>query len=84
VTCYEGAQVKKIIISTGVVTTVAGQYLSHGNVDGDSTVSLLNRPYGIVIDPRSTSSTPIVYISDMSQDAIKKLDLSTGKLINQY
>ena len=46
--------IRKIVVSTGVVTTFAGSLGTSGNVDGIGTSALLNRPRHIAIDSTDT------------------------------
>ena len=65
--------VRKVDVSTGIITTVAG-YGSVVNVDNiQATAAWLSRPHDVVLD-----SDGNLYISDYSGARIRKVDVSTG------
>jgi hypothetical protein len=79
---YDGGQnlyvcdrnrIRKIVIATGVVTTVTGQLLQ-GSKDGTPDVASLYRPNGIA----ATATT--LYIADTHNDIIRQLNLASGVL----
>jgi len=70
VTDLNGNKVRKIVISTGVVTTLAGSTL--GNTDGTGTAAQLNNPAGIVTDGTN------LYLSDNGSRRIRKIVITTG------
>ena len=57
--------IRKIVISTGVVTTFAGTTRSYGSSDGFGTTAKLDGPTGITI------FDDILYITDAGSDRIK-------------
>jgi hypothetical protein len=63
--------IRKIVISTGVVTTVAGTG-SSGSVDGTGTGASLNQPIGITTDGTN------LYVVDGANHLIRKIVISTG------
>ena len=63
--------IRKIVISTGVVTTVAGTG-SSGSVDGTGTGASLNEPIGITTDGTN------LYVVDGANHLIRKIVISTG------
>lgn len=69
--------VRKVEISTGVVTTVAGTAGSMGSTDGTGSAALLRQPYGITFD----SSTGNIYLADTYNHTIRAItpagDVST-------
>ena len=64
--------IRQIVISTGIVTTLAGSATS-GSKDGIGTSASFNRPSGLAIDGSGN-----LYISDQSNNEIRKVVVSTG------
>lgn len=60
--------IRKLTMSTGYVSTVAGIPQKSGYQNGTSEVALLNKPVGLVID-----SEDIMYIGDSENSAIRRL-----------
>lgn len=60
--------IRKLTMSTGYVSTVAGIPQKSGYQNGTSEVALLNKPVGLVID-----SEDIMYIGDSENAAIRRL-----------
>jgi uncharacterized repeat protein (TIGR01451 family) len=70
-----GCTIRKINLSTSIITTIAGKNSNPG-YNGDeilATNSLLNYPYGIALD-----STNNIYISDYNNARIRKIDATDG------
>ena len=68
--------IRKITISTGIISTVAGIGSTSGGYNGDNiqaTAASLNLPNDIVLDSYGN-----LYISDLSNNRIRKVDASTG------
>jgi len=65
-------RIRKIVISTGVVTTLAGS--SSGNTDATGTSASFNYPLGITTDGTN------LYVSDTINHRIRKIVISTGVL----
>ena len=63
--------IRKIVISTGVVTTLAGTG-SSGSANGTGTSASFNNPYGITTDGTN------LYVGDTSNHLIRKIVISTG------
>ena len=63
--------IRKIVISTGVVTTLAGTG-SAGSANGTGTSASFNNPYGITTDGTN------LYVSDTYNHLIRKIVISTG------
>ena len=67
-------RIRKITVSTGIITTIAGSSSSgYSGDDGQATSAKLNVPNGLAVD---TSGN--VYISDSLNHAIRKVTVSTG------
>jgi len=63
-------RIRKIVLSSGVVTTVAGN--GSGNTDGTGTAALFNTPEGITTDGTN------LYVADTSNHRIRKIVISSG------
>ena len=63
--------IRKIVISTGVVTTLAGTG-SSGSANGTGTSASFNNPYGITTDGTN------LYVSDTYNHLIRQIVISTG------
>ena len=66
--------VRKITVTTGIITTVAGTGGTGYNGDNiQATVALLDWPYDVVLDSYGN-----LYIADKGNNRIRKVDVSTG------
>lgn len=63
--------IRKIVISTGVVTTLAGSGVA-GSADGTGTAATFNQPRGLTTDGIN------LYVSDFNSNKIRKIVISTG------
>ena len=63
--------IRQIVISTGVVTTVAGTG-SSGSANGTGTSASFNLPQGITTDGTN------LYVADQDNHLIRKIVISTG------
>jgi streptogramin lyase len=69
-----GGEVRKVTVSTGVISTVAGTGTSGYSGDsGPATKAELNGPFGIAIDTANN-----LYIADRGNNVIRKVDAATG------
>ena len=64
-------KIRKIVIATGVVTTLAGTG-AMGAADGAGTAATFNAPYGI------TSDGTNLYVADTCNNKIRKIVIATG------
>jgi hypothetical protein len=64
--------VRQIVISTGVVTTLAGTAGSFGSTDGTGTAARFNYPEGITTDGTN------LYVADSGNQTIRQIVISTG------
>ncbi|MDO8263061.1 MAG: Ig-like domain-containing protein [Gallionella sp.] len=64
-------KIRKIVIATSAVTTLAGSGVT-GAVDGTGTAASFNYPYGITTDGTS------LYVGDSSNQKIRKIVIATG------
>ena len=62
----QNSRIRKIVISTGVVTTLAGS--SSGNTDATGTSATFNYPIGITTDGTN------LYVSDTYNHRIRKIE----------
>jgi hypothetical protein len=72
-------RIRKVIVSTGIITTVAGSGaigVSLGGFSGDNgpaTNATMNLPVGLCLDKAAN-----IYITDYENNRIRKVDASTG------
>jgi sugar lactone lactonase YvrE len=67
-------RIRKVTVSTGIITTIAGTGAAGYNGDGIvATTAKLYKPYGVAIDGSGN-----VYIADTSNNRVRKLMLNTG------
>ena len=64
--------IRKVVIATGVVTTIAGSTGTTGSTDGTGTAALFNSPIGITTDGTS------LYVGDLGNHTIRKIAIATG------
>ena len=68
--------IRKITVSTGTITTVAGTATTSGGYSGDggpATSAMLNSPIDVVLD-----SSNNLYIADYKNNCIRKVTVATG------
>ena len=68
--------IRKVTVSTGVISTVAGTGSTSGGYNGDNiqaTAALLNSPHDLVLDGYGN-----LYITDQGNNRVRKVDISTG------
>jgi hypothetical protein len=67
-------RIRKVTVSTGIITTVAGNGTTGSGGDGGQAISAqLDYPSGVSVD-----SAGNIYISDLSNHRIRKVTVSTG------
>jgi len=64
--------IRKIVISSGVVTTLAGTAGVSGTTDATGTAALFNTPYGV------TTNGIYLYVADTGNRTIRKIVISSG------
>jgi hypothetical protein len=69
---YNEQVIRKIVIATGVVTTIAGTAGSPGSADGLGTAASFNYPEGLATDGSH------LYVADRANNTIRSILLSTG------
>lgn len=67
--------IRKVVLSTGVVTTLAGTAGVKGSTDGTGAAARFNSPVAI-----AWNGADSLYISDLGSAAIRKLVLATGEV----
>ena len=72
VAAIQGHNIRKIVISSGVVTTLAGGSGISGFSDGTGTAARFNNPLSITTDGNN------LYITDQSNYRIRKIEIKTG------
>jgi sugar lactone lactonase YvrE len=73
-----GLRIRKIVISTGIISTVAGQADGTPGFEGDGGSALLARfrdTQGIAVDPSGN-----IFIADSSNNRVRWIDATTGKI----
>ena len=70
VTDYANHRIRQIVISTGVVTTIAGS--SVGSTDATGTSAKFSSPWGITTDGTN------LYVVDYGNKRIRQIVISTG------
>jgi len=66
--------IRKMVISTGKVTTIAGTAGVNGSADGTGAAASFYAPYGVTTDGAN------LFVCDESNNTIRKLVISTGKV----
>jgi sugar lactone lactonase YvrE len=66
--------IRKVVIATGAVTTVAGTAGTAGNTDATGTAAKFSFPTGLALD----AANGILYVSDQNYTKVRKIVLSTG------
>lgn len=64
--------IRKIVLATRQVTTLAGSYASVGSADGIGASARFNHPTGIVCDKKGH-----LFVADGDNHAIRKIDIAT-------
>ena len=64
--------IRKIVMATGVVTTLAGTAGTSGSTDGTGSVAHFNSPYGITTDGTN------LYVADSANSTIRKIGIVSG------
>jgi sugar lactone lactonase YvrE len=66
--------IRKLVIATGAVTTIAGAANQAGDVDGVGSAAQFDEPFGIALDPIAG----ILYVSEPQTNVIRSVVLATG------
>ena len=73
---YFNYVIRKVTVSTGIISTVAGSGSTSGGYNGDNiqaTTATLNLPHDVVLDSYNN-----LYIADRFNNRVRKVDGSTG------
>lgn len=68
--------IRKIVVSSGVVTTIAGSLQTAGAADGTGTQAQFNVPQGIALNAAGT----LAVVGDMSNYRVRLVDIVTGQV----
>lgn len=69
----DSCTIRKIVIATGVVTTVAGTTRAFGGEDGIGQAARFSSPWGVAAD-----GTDNLYVTDSDNHTIRRMVISTG------
>lgn len=72
VTDFRNGTIRKIVIATGAVTTLAGSARNLGNVNDSGSAARFNQPNGITTDGAN------LYVIDTFYNSIRKIQISDG------
>ena len=65
--------IRKVVVATGVVTTLAGTAGMSGSTDGTGAAARFNNPYGVAVDGAGN-----LYVTDRTNHTIRKVVVATG------
>jgi len=74
VTDFNNHTIRKIVIATGAVTTIAGTAGAAGSADGTGAAARFSLPARLTMDGTSTN----LYVTDSSNNTIRKIVIATG------
>jgi hypothetical protein len=66
--------IRKVVITSGIVTTLTGAAGSIGSSDGTGTTALFNYPVGLTMDDSN------IYIADTGNNTIRQMVISSGEV----
>ena len=76
ITDFNNNRIRRIVVSSGVVTTIAGSATA-SSVDGVGASASFNGPFGITIDSTATN----LYVGDYSSHCIRRIRLSDSNVL---
>ena len=65
--------IRKVVVATGVVTTLAGTVGMSGGTDGTGAAARFNTPYGVAVDGAGN-----LFVADSSNHTVRKVVVATG------
>lgn len=68
--------VRKLVLASGTVITLAGSPSQAGNADGIGSAARFNFPYGIAV----SADGSVAVVADNSNYTVRKLDVATGEV----
>jgi DNA-binding beta-propeller fold protein YncE len=71
---YGNNTIRKIVLSTGAVTTIAGSAGLAGTTDATGSAARFNGPSGITVAPDGTT----LYVTDFNNNSIRQIVIATG------
>jgi DNA-binding beta-propeller fold protein YncE len=74
VTDFNNSTIRKIVIATGEVSTIAGTPGTAGSADGTGATARFNKPYGITTDGTN------LYVADSNNNTIRKIVIATQEV----
>jgi len=70
--------IRRVVLATGAVSTIAGSPGVSGSADGSGAVARFKSPWGLAIDTNSGFST--IYIADSGNNTIRRLDVANNQV----
>ncbi|MBC7545567.1 MAG: IPT/TIG domain-containing protein [Candidatus Sericytochromatia bacterium] len=74
IACRGNHTIRKMVLATNVVSTIAGAAGTLGTTDAVGTAARFAEPYGLALDPTGTT----MYIADRLNNRIRKMDMGTN------
>lgn len=71
---YYDNTIRKVVLATGEVSTLAGSTGIYGAADGIGSAAEFNAPYGLTTDGTN------LYVADMSNQTIRQIVIATGEV----
>src|SRR5262249_22018334 len=65
--------IRKIVVATGAVTTLAGAARQTGSADGTGIAARFSNPYGVAVDGAGH-----LYVADTGNGTIRRIDIQTA------
>src|SRR4029079_3973957 len=70
--------IRRVVLATGAVSTIAGSPGVSGSADGSGAVARFKSPWGLAIDTNNGFST--IYIADTGNNTIRRLDVANNQV----
>jgi sugar lactone lactonase YvrE len=65
--------IRKVVVATGAVTTIAGTAMMAGSTDGTAAAARFNAPQGVAVDANGN-----LWVADTGNATVRKIVLATG------